>query len=81
MSERDRSGLWVSPESIKELRLTLKADKGTLEKYPYTSIIPMVQGNLSRKGTKLAFLGDGKEGTSRQFWGPQELEECTQSYN
>ena len=39
MFERDMHRLWMSPESLKELRLTLEADKSRLEKLPDTLLI------------------------------------------
>ena len=41
-------GLWMSPESLKELRLTFKASKSPLEKWPGTLLCHMVHGSLSR---------------------------------
>ena len=64
----------MSPESFRELRLTLDVDQSPLEKWPVT----MVHSSLSREGTKVAFLGDGKGRTSRCFEEPQEPEEFTQ---
>ena len=48
MFEKDMNRLWMSPESFKELRLTLEADKISLEKQPVTFLIYMVYDSLSR---------------------------------
>ena len=57
MPERGMPGLWLLPESLKELsQLTLEANKSTLEKWPGTLFGCMVHGSLSWEGAKVAFL-------------------------
>ena len=50
------SWIWLLPESLEKLRLTLEANKIPLDKWPGTLF-----GSLSREGIKVAFLKDGKE--------------------
>ena len=57
----------MSTEELKELTLTFKANKSTLEKWPSTLLFRRFIGSLSRKGAKVAFLKDGKEQTSRHY--------------
>ena len=60
-------GLWMSPESLKELRLTFKASTSPLEKWPGACLGTWFMAVFPGLGTKVAFLKDGKEGTSRHF--------------
>ena len=53
--------LWLLPECLEELRLTLKANKSPLEKCPGTLFGCVVHGSLLREGTKVAVPKDGKE--------------------
>ena len=71
MPEEGMTGIWLLPESLEEPRLTLKAKESPLEKWLGTLSGCVVHGSLSREGTKVAFLKEGKEepqdttGTSR----------------
>ena len=56
MPEGGMPGLWLLPESLEKLRLTLEDNKIPLDKWPGTLF-----GSLSREGIKVAFLKDGKE--------------------
>ena len=61
MPEGGMPGLWLLPEGLEEIRLTLEAKKSPLEKWPGTLFSHVVHGSLSREGTKVAFLKDGEE--------------------
>ena len=62
--EGSMCGPWLSPESLKELRLTFKASESLLEK-PGTMVSCTVHGSLSREGAKVAFLKAGAIGETR----------------
>lgn len=82
MPERDMPGLWISPERFKELRLTLEANKTSLEKEPEIGwYIAYLHGScqyfqVRKKG---CFHG-GWQRNSGHFGEPQEFEEFTQTY-
>ena len=63
MPEGDMPGLWLSPESFEELRLTFEANKSSLEKWPGTLFGHMVHASLSREETKVALLKIWQGGT------------------
>lgn len=71
MCKTDIPEFWMSPENLKELRLTFKANQRPLEEMANTLLDHVVHGNLPREGTKVAPLKDGKKGNSRHFCGPQ----------
>ena len=48
MPEGGMPGLWLLPESLEKLRLTLETSKGPLEKWPGTLFGHVVRGSLSR---------------------------------
>lgn len=81
MSKTDMSEFWMSPENLKELRLTFKDHQKPLEEMANILLYHVVHGNLPREGEKIAPLKDGKKGNSRHFCGPQQLEDLTQSYS
>ena len=48
MIKRDMPGLWMSPESLKESRLTLEANGSPLQKWPGSLFGHVVHDSLSR---------------------------------
>ena len=76
MLEGGMPGLWLLPESLEELRVTFKANKRPLETkalVPWFFMQNFPGYSISREGTRVAFLKDGKE-ELKTCWEPQGLE-------
>lgn len=73
MSKKVMHGCWISPVSLKELRLTFRANQSPLQKWSDTLLGHIVHSSLSRWEMMVAFLKDCKEGTSRHCGNLKDL--------